>query len=73
MRADHDDDPAIAAWEAYSAAHMGYAEAHGNPDEHDLQAAHDGAEEPASGRRAGEDVVNGRQVAGAIRPESQRP
>jgi hypothetical protein len=54
MRTDHDDDAAIAAWDAYSAAHKGYVEAHGGPDEH--AAADEGAEEPAPGRRA-EDPV----------------
>ena len=51
MRTDHDDDPAIAAWDAYSAAPKGYVEADGSPDEHGPQVADDGAEGPAAGRR----------------------
>lgn len=50
MRTDHDDDPAIAAWDAYSTAHKGYAEAHGRPDE--PQVADDGAGGSAPRRRA---------------------
>ena len=51
MRTDHDDDSAIAAWDAYSAVHKGYVEAHGSPDEQEPHVADDGAEEPAPGRR----------------------
>ena len=52
MRTDHDDDPAIAAWDAYSVAHKGYVEAHRNPGEHEPQGADDGAEEATPGRDA---------------------
>jgi hypothetical protein len=51
MRTDHDDDPAIAAWDAYSAAHKGYVDVHGSPDEHEPHVADDIAEGPAARQR----------------------
>ena len=59
MRTDHDDDPAIAAWDAFSAVHKGYVEAGGRPDEQTPQAADGGAEEPARGRRAEDPALSG--------------
>ena len=52
MMRDHDEDAAIAAWDAYSAAHKGYVETHASPDEHEPHHAEDGAGGPAPGRRA---------------------
>ncbi|MDF2733610.1 MAG: hypothetical protein K0S97_233 [Chloroflexota bacterium] len=77
MRTDHDDDPAIAAWDAYSAAHKGYAEAHGRLDEQVPQVADDGAEAPAPGRRAEDPALSvaiGRSVDtfGADQPTGPR-
>jgi hypothetical protein len=52
MRTDHEDDSAIAAWDAYSAVHKGYVQTHGGPAEHEPKVADDGAEQRAPGRRA---------------------
>jgi hypothetical protein len=64
MRIDHDDDPAIAAWDAYSAAHKGYVEAHRDPDVR-APLADGGAEEPSPGRRA-EDPALSRTIDGTV-------
>ena len=52
MRTDHDDHPAIAAWDAYSAVHQGYVRTQGSRGQHEQKAADEGAEEPAPGRGA---------------------
>ena len=69
MRIDHDDDSAIAAWDAYSGAHKGYVEAHGNLDDDEPQVADDGAEDPAlsvaidrTGETTGGDQATGPKV-----------